>query len=279
MVGAFHLAVERDVALDHDRAQRDGAERDRDAAFMAGIADGWMYALQRFHEAQMDIVERGRVGALAMQQHIGSRAIIEEFGGGADFLGRAHAGRDDQGLSGGGEAGQQRKVGEIGGGDLVGLDAERLQRGNAGRVPRRAEIANAFRRAIDRNAALLVGRQFEAAQQIEGVFDGEVVIFSGQAGGAVDFVELAHLELGAIGTGGDGRIDQRHGAIEVAIMVVADFGNDEARLALANHPIADFQRSLWFPGSESIVHRGRLPSVRESRPRTERAFCPGSSFK
>ena len=239
MVGTFHLAIERDVALDHDGAQRDGADRDRDAAFMAGIADRWMYALQRFHEAQMDIVERGRVGALAMQQHVGSRAIIEELGGGADFVGRAHAGGDDQGLSGGGEARQQRKVGEVGGGDLVGLDAERLQRGNAGRVPRRAEIANAFRRAIGRDAALLVGGQFEAAQQVEGVFDGEVVVFSGQAGSAIDLVKLAHLELGAIGAGGYRRIDQHHRAIEVAIMVVADFGNDEARLAVANHAIAD----------------------------------------
>ena len=253
MVGTFHPAVERDVALDHDRAQRDGADRDRDAALMAGIADSRMYAPQRFHEAQMDIVERGRIRALAMQQHIASRAIIEKPGGGADFFGRTHAGRDDQGLSGGGEAGQQRKVGEVGGGDLVGLDAERLQCGNAGRVPRRAEIANAFRRAIRRDAALLVGGQFEAAQQVEGVFDGEVVVLSGQAGSTIDLVKLAHLELGAIGAGGCRRIDQHHRAIEVAIMVVADFGNDEAGLAVANHTIANPDASCLVGGEHQVV--------------------------
>ncbi len=48
VIGAFHLAVERDVAFDHDRAQRHRADRDRDAALMTGIADGGMDRLAAF---------------------------------------------------------------------------------------------------------------------------------------------------------------------------------------------------------------------------------------
>ena len=47
MIRAFHLAIERDVALDHDRAERHRADRDRDAALMARITDGGMDRLQR----------------------------------------------------------------------------------------------------------------------------------------------------------------------------------------------------------------------------------------
>ena len=121
-----------------------------------------------------------------MQQHVRDRANIEKFRSGPNLLGRAHTGRDDERLSGRSEFRQQRKIGQIGGGDLVGLDAERLQRCNAARIPWRAEVLNPFRRAIRRDAALLVGGQLEAAQQVEGVFDGKVVILPGQAGGAVD---------------------------------------------------------------------------------------------
>ena len=157
-----------------------------------------------------------------MQQHIRRRAVVEEFRRGPDFLRRAHAGRDDQRLAGRGELGQQRQVGQVGGGDLVGLNPERLQRRDAGCIPGRAEILNALRGAIGRDAALLLGGQLEAAQQVEGVFDGEVVVFAGQAGGAIDLVQLAHLEFRAIGAGRDRGVDQRDGAIEVAVMVVAD---------------------------------------------------------
>ena len=244
VVRAFHLAIERDVALDQDRAHRNRADRNRDAALVAGIADEGMDLAQRFHEAQMDVVKRGRVGALAMQQHIRRRAVVEEFRRGPDFIRRAHAGRDDQRLAGRGEFREQGQVGQIGGGDLVGLDAERLQRRDARRVPGRAEVLDVLRGAIGRDAALLLGRQFEAAQQVERVFDGEVVVLAGKAGGAIDLVQLAHLEFGAIRAGGDRGIDQRDGAIEIAVMVVADFRDDITRLAVADQAVCDLQRSV-----------------------------------
>ena len=191
----------------------------------------------------MNIVKRGGVGALAMQQHVRRRAVVEEFRRGANFIRRAHAGRDDQRLAGRGQFRQQGQVGQVGGGDLVGLNPERLQRRDAGCVPGRAEVLDVLRGAIGRHAALLLGGQLEAAQQVEGVFDGEVVVLTGKARGAVDLVQLAHLEFGAIRAGCDRGVHQRDGAIEIAVMVVADFGNDIAWLAGADRAMADPDRS------------------------------------
>ena len=190
----------------------------------------------------MNIVKRGGVGALAMQQHVRRRAVVEEFRRGANFIRRAHAGRDDQRLAGRGQFRQQGQVGQVGGGDLVGLNPERLQRCDARCIPGRAEVLDVLRGAIGRHAALLLGGQLEAAQQVERVLDGEVVVLSGKARGAVDLVQLAHLEFGAIRAGCDRGVDQRDGAIEIAVMVVADFRNDIARLAVADRTIADPDR-------------------------------------
>ena len=91
-----------------------------------------------------------------------------------------------------------------------------------------------LRGAIGRQRRCCSVRQLEAAQQVERVFDREIVVLAGEARGAVDLVELAHLELGAVGAGGDRGVDQRDGAVEIAVVVVADFGDDEARLAVAD---------------------------------------------
>lgn len=103
----------------------------------------------------------------------------------------------------------------------------------------RAEILDALGCTIFGDLLLLRRRKLEAAQQIERVFDREVVVLSGQARGAIDLVELAHLEFGAVGPSGNRGIDQRNGAIEVAIVVVADLGNDVAGLAVAEEAVAD----------------------------------------
>ena len=42
VIRAFHLAIQRNVALDQDRAHRDGADRNRDPALVTGIADEGM---------------------------------------------------------------------------------------------------------------------------------------------------------------------------------------------------------------------------------------------
>ena len=117
-----------------------------------------------------------------------------------------------------------------------------------------------LRGAIGRDAALLLGRQLEAAQQVERVFDGEVVVLAGKAGGAVDLVQLAHLEFGAIRAGSDRGVDQRDGAIEIAVMVVADFRNDEARMAIADRTVADLQRRFRIIFPEDSVHCADAPS-------------------
>ncbi len=70
---------------------------------MTGITDGGVDLPERFHEAQMDVVQRRGVGALAVQQHIRNCANVEEFCSRADLLSGAHSGRDDQRLSGGSE--------------------------------------------------------------------------------------------------------------------------------------------------------------------------------
>ena len=204
-----------------------------------------------------------------MQQHIVGRAIVEEFRRRLDLFRRAHAGRDDQRLAGGSELGQQRKIGEVGGSDLVGLDAKRLQHRDARGVPGRAEILNAFGCAIGRYAALLVGRKSEAAQQVEGIFDREIVVLPGQAGSAVDLVQLAHLEFGAIGTGGDRRIDQRDRAIEIAIMVVADFRDDVARLAVADRSAADPECRGWL----GRTHQDLLDFCGRTGSASRKGFC------
>src|SRR5690349_18740217 len=87
------------------------------------------------------------------------------------------------------------------------------------------------------------GRLVKSAQQVERVFDGEVVVLAGKAGGAIDLVQLAHLKFRAICAGGDRGIDQRDRAIEIAVMIVADFRDDEARMVVSDQPVCDLQRS------------------------------------
>ena len=109
---------------------------------------------------------------------------------------------------------------------------------------------------MGRHAALLLGGQLEAAQQIERVLDGEVVVLSGKTRGAVDLVQFAHLELGAVRTGCNRGIDQRDGAIEIAIMVVADFGDDKTWMIISDRAVGNLQR----PFQILFIHCAGAPS-------------------
>jgi len=72
--------------------------------------------------------------------------------------------------------------------------------------------------------------ELEAVEQIQGVLGAEVIAGLGVlALVGLEAAQIAHLELGAIGAGLLCQIDQALGQGQVAIVVVADLGDDEGR--------------------------------------------------
>jgi len=99
---------------------------------------------------------------------------------------------------------------------------------------------------------MLIRAELETPKQIDRVLDRQIFIRARQAGCAVDGVKRAHLELGAIGAAGDRRIDQRDCTIEVAVMIIADLGDDKYRMPGSDHALCD--RKLDAVRRLGVVH-------------------------
>ena len=112
VVGAPHRAVERDVALDRDRAESDGGERDLQAALVARVPDGHagVPVAQHRDDAEVRLLGLHRIGRGRVHQHepVGAEHVDRRV----DLLDRRHAGREDDRLAGVAQRREQLDVGQ-----------------------------------------------------------------------------------------------------------------------------------------------------------------------
>ena len=91
-------------------------------------------------------------------------------------------------------------------------------------------------------AEQLVVAELKALEQIQGVLGAQIgghVVAVARI--AVQPAHVPHLELGAVRPCGVGGIDQLEGGVEIAVVVVADLGDQEARGVIADAVGADLE--------------------------------------
>ena len=243
VVVALHGAIEGDVFLDHHGAQGGGGNGYFDSPFMAGIAHGRLgQVAQTLEVAQVDVLERGGIGGIAVEQHVAGPFVLEMANAGADLHFRGHAGGADQGFAGGGQAGEQGVVGEIGRRHLEAFHPPAVELVEAGFIPRGTEGHQAFAGGVVKAAEQLVITELKSLEQIQGVLGAQIgghVVAVARI--AVQPAHVPHLELGAVRPCQMGGINQLESGVEIAVVVVADLGDQEAGSVIANAAGADLE--------------------------------------
>jgi hypothetical protein len=97
--------------------------------------------------------------------------------------------------------------------------------------------------AVFSQLAMLINAQFKSAEQVYDVFGTKVIAALAQAAMPIHLVQMAHLELGAIGTGFTSFIDHHDGTVEATVVVIADLGDDEGATS-ADFVVSDFYLQL-----------------------------------
>ena len=115
MVGALRGVVEREVLLDHARAEHVGDERHRDAVLVVGEPDHEAREplAQRRDDVQVQVVRVGRIRGGALQD---AELVVERqdrVDRAVDVLQLRAAGREDHRLSEGGDVPKQRRVADV----------------------------------------------------------------------------------------------------------------------------------------------------------------------
>jgi len=160
-------------------------------------------------------------GALRASQHLHRRFDLGE--------GRP-AGRQDDRLAEARDVAQQRQMGDVARGDLVGRGAASLEDIGALRIEDRGEEHGAEAACVIEQGRDIVARQFVA--------DETLVI---GAGPGEEFRRPEDLQLQPVGARAMGGIDQGLGHGEVAAVVVADLGDDIGRRPGAHLAPGDFE--------------------------------------
>ena len=115
MIRPRQRAIERDVLLDDEAPSRDCGYRHRDAALVARVADRDAKVPEPLDAPQVEVLERRRVGADAVQDREVGAALAQEGGSALDLVQRGHPGREDDRLAGVGDRVEEREVDQIGG--------------------------------------------------------------------------------------------------------------------------------------------------------------------
>ena len=137
-------------------------------------------------------------------------------------------------------AATQVVVGEVGRGHLVAGEAVALERGEALLVPRRAQRDQAALAAAVEGAEQLLGRAAGTGPAGRGctACRGPRRL---AAALAVQRAEVAELELGAVGAGVGGPVDEVERPVEAAVVVDADLGDHERRLVVGDEAAVELQ--------------------------------------
>ena len=124
MVVALEGLVDGEVLLDDVGATGHRGDRHVVATLMAGVTD-WAVAQdgQTIHVTQVDVLEGGRVGRLALQQGELGTGTTQYVDRPEDLVLGRHTGGDQHRQVLGGAGAQQGVVGHVGAGDLESRDA------------------------------------------------------------------------------------------------------------------------------------------------------------
>lgn len=150
---------------------------------------------------------------------------------GLDLAERGHAGGEDHGPAEGTDVAQIRQVGDLAGGNLEALGAERGEVVEAGDIEAGGEEADTLRLTVGDQGRVHRRAQLQLAQHRDlrlGLIGGARLVFG--LGGARGREPLGAegLELDQVGAGLGGDLDQALGESEVSMMVDAGFGDDES---------------------------------------------------
>ena len=156
-----------------------------------------------------------------------------------DLFDGAHTGGKDDRLALGAGVAQQMVVGERRRRDLVAGRIELVDEVDRFLVPAGGEPRHLDFAAVAVDQAVLVVTEFQAALEVaiggsEGAFPRLRQLFR-----RVHYIDRALLELDRVAAGRHRHADEPPGQIDVAVVVDADFGDDVARMAVANHFVAD----------------------------------------
>ncbi len=199
------------------------------------------HAVEVFGQArdhpQIGVLEPGRISADAVEQgNVGAGAS-----GGVDgfdnFLRAGHAGRDDQGHARLRRTADQRQVDSLEGRDLERRRPQLLQQVHSGLVERGREGDYApVRRPPEQGLVPLKGCRGLRIKLIEAA-PGPQALFDDEAGAPVvdgDGLGCVGLQLDGVRPGLRRRVDQRQSALDPAVVIARQLGDDERRLGGAD---------------------------------------------
>lgn len=142
----------------------------------------------------------------------------------------------------GGEAGEEKVIGEIAGADLDSGATKLMEEGGTFVVEGRAEKGDAELIAVSLDGGELVGRQRKGGEHFAlGLANAKVAcLVVGLRGGFGDEgVRVEGLKFNGVGTGLAGLRNEIEGKIEFAVMVDSDFGDEVARVPLADRALGN----------------------------------------
>jgi hypothetical protein len=235
------------MTFHHAGAQRHRHRRRHQSDLVAGVADRHFgkFAPQGLDDAQIQFVRLTRIGAGAV--HDDQVLAPQYLHSLMNLFHRGHAGREDDGFAGAAHIAQQVVIGQRGGRNLVGRGVELFHEIHRRFVPDRDQPGDVFRTAIALDFLVLCLTEFDLAAvlQVGNVSPGRLAHLLLLVGRRTNF-RGALLELDRVHAGLDGGVDHRFGNFQVAVVVDADFGDDEGRMAIANQAVPDFDFTSHF---------------------------------
>src|SRR5439155_17985183 len=269
LVGALPRVVEREVLLDHACAEHEADERHGDPALVVGETDrevGEALAIDLDH-AQVELVDLARIRGRALHQ--AELRVDREDGvdGALDVLERPSARREEDRPSVRRDVPEERRVDEVGGGDLEGGSADLGEEVRARLVERGAEerhvelardsveVEPLLARELERLAVLAVGRA-------EGVL---VVVRQVEERARVQPAVVALLQLDRVRAALLRRTEQLLRLLVRALVVVPDLG-DDVRLAVIRDPPTVYDELPHRPkGTHAGGSARRIAPARDGR--------------
>ena len=182
-----------------------------------------------------------------MQHSELSATIVQESHGHFNFFGRTHAGGENQWLSGLHEPIEQRQICQVGRGNFVGWHSKTFKHINALAVPWSTHVRDPSLGTVLVQALMLIDAEFKAVKQLYNVFSTEIAAAFAQTALTINLIKMAHLELDAIRSSVASFVDHFDGALEAAVVIVADLGNHKGSSSTNFKPpnFDSHSPSLW----------------------------------
>ena len=245
MVRALRGVAQREVLLDHPRAEHVGDGRHRDPVLVVGEPDDVVRVsvAERRDDGQVELLDGGRVRRGALQETDLIVERRERVHGAVDILERRAAARDDHRLAEGGDVPEQGRVAEVAGGDLESRDVELGEEVGARLVEcggeedeaelggQSAQLDVGVAAELQRLAVLAVRRP-EAVLVLVGALEE----FAREEPAVVALLQLDRVDPRTFR-----RAEELLGPLEAALVVVADLGDHEAGRVVGDPPPVDLE--------------------------------------